>query len=1607
MRGPQLVDDAWLKKPPEGVLSMQQIWDMAAKEFESICGESLQRGEVKSFDDVQSKIRNASQGSKEADEEQNAKWEKAKSVGLESLKYLKMLVGAASQASSFIPIPDAAANITGSALCFVFDIPEKIKGYNDAIDQVFGEVSSALSQFHIYKTIGNPDPLLIQQIHLVLVNFVKVCAHVVKYRQGRRRDRFLKQIKSVFDDDSGLADQMAEFRRALQQQRDVEGTVTLAAVVETRQDISLLLEQSIVFGKTAQETHHAVQETQKGMQTLKDDLDRMKALIKIRDTLGVPSTVRLDTNTTQTCNDLIAKCRSKTGLWIWTHEAYTAWTSSKDKHKDRDRDGPLLVTGPPSSGKTFATALITRSLEEQKGRTYVAHYFFPTSTKKADDDKNSVQSALKYMAFQIARVDVAVQKALNKACDEEPAAFRRSASVDSLDSLWDSLRIGTSGSNATYYLIFDGLENLPEQQVKMLLEFVFSPRMAREAGERVRFLLSGTDDQFAGWQGARSALRIQMEKHNKPDMCIIIKEALNQRGMLQNPRPNSDQERARDKILDKLPQNVEGSYSRLQFGLEDVIRLLSTRTAIRELDRMLDQSMGSHEAAIKSLQRSLTADEISELNELLKWVLFSNEPMTLEKLEAAMYLCSETESLASMEYIIKNKYSAVLKLDEGYVFGQDGVKEYLRKDVNVSGRSAQSKDRATISMTITINNVDQELCGHFLWDLAHKAIRDKFNFNLDDEAANAFHGGNRATIAVDEFEAHHTIVTRAFEYLSKPHREQTEKIGAYLVGWLPYHLSRLRQLEDDDQGALMPSEQFEIGQNLYKLFKGGEVFRRHKQSFQRVLWTVDEMADMQKWLMDSAVMRRLDKRWRDEVQLAVSPPRGYLKELVRIVVGGLLRERSWEVEPAYDWLEQFMKADERRVESHTEPSDASSTDSSEVDWSRVSTWCRDILGLLDSDIDSLWYERLAEASSSQNSQPEVTISLYQRAIKEKDPSWLCYQGLAMAYHDQGEAEEAVAQMELALEAAKREDAAPKPEPADIVRLHLLLGQYAGEAGDVHKADQHYSIACESDDVFQARDAELGRLTVRLCFSSAEARQWLKSALASEKGKDNMVATLEMFARDLSHNLLVPVLFTVAKEDPDLLRDIVAAMKEATDNLTPGKSSTARATQGDERFADDEARGVLLCHRGFAAYTYRVSPGGAEPSNEALRLWREARDLLAHVGGINALFTRQQATTELAKHYFQIVLDGLQPDHGDALAKLTELADSDSDRDRNFYQSDAIGFLGVVSVLRGNREAARSRLRPRMKQGLQVLFDDIPGNDAFGLSLLQKTLEHYQDFKNAAVALSLLGQPDAVTDALRFEAGDITEVEGEGKQRVLDLVSALAGQIIHHVKSQAPDSSQQEQRIVTATEYVKTLVAAAEAETKKTELEADAIGEGEKPTIHDIEVAYAYRLVRSRIASLEASLRTGLETRAWSCDGRAPDGSNCGKWGADVRESFYHCIYCSYQDFCGDCLAQLRNPGSGVVITGCSAKHKWMQIPRHWDDVFVGSKAKSVRLPIDVRPLEDDDRILKVVYAEDGGGEKITVEAWKEGLAAEWGISLKELLNESSSEASEDGRGQVS
>lgn len=539
-------------------------------------------------------------------------------------------------------MPPVAANMATSALGFVFDIPQAIKGYNDAVNQVFEEISSALAQMRIYESMEKVNEELLYQIHLVMVSVVKLSAHVVNYQQGGKKERALQKVKSIFNNDSGLKDEMDVFKRVLQYQRDVESTVTLAVVVETRQDIVLLIEKNSTLQMTMESTQQGVQSIQQDVQSLRKTTDRTEKLNKIKETLELPS---VDTSA-DTRTKLSEGCYEGTGEWIWAHETYADWTAPKERNS---RCQVLFISGPLASGKSSACALIARRLEDQQDRTYVAHYFFPkkqeskkqdSESKRSDSDgkqaADPVHLALKSMAYQIAKGDSIVMNALFNA-SQDSSGIRRASE---LNVLWDRLKIGATGSGATYYLVFDGLENLIPSDADSLVKFVLGLQRSEDSktAGSLRFLVSGQQDMFET-PNARNALQIRMDQENEPDMRKFIDRKLKVEDILQNPKPGSNQHLAREMILERLPKNSKGSYTNLGFGLDNIIHRLRTRGGIKELELMLAQPISGPEAAIEMLQKSLSAEDVNELNELLKWVYpFGNtiDPLSLQQLEQAM-----------------------------------------------------------------------------------------------------------------------------------------------------------------------------------------------------------------------------------------------------------------------------------------------------------------------------------------------------------------------------------------------------------------------------------------------------------------------------------------------------------------------------------------------------------------------------------------------------------------------------------------------------------------------------------------------------------------------------------------------------------------------------------------------------------------------------------------------------------------------------------------------------------------------------------------------------------------------------------------------------------
>lgn len=589
------------------------------------------------------------------------------------------------------------------------------------------------------------------------------------------------------------------------------------------------------------------------------------------------------------------------------------------------------------------------------------------------------------------------------------------------------------------------------------------------------------------------------------------------------------------------------------------------------------------------------------------------------------------------------------------------------------------------------------------------------------------------------------------------------------------------------------------------------------------------------------------------------------------------------------------------------------------------------------------------------------MPLLKRSLEKVNPSWNSRIRMADCHFLLGNIEQAISDGELALKEIQADDARPTPEEENLMFLHCRLGDYQLRAGNTKKAAEHYLLVSKSSDDTWAESGQVAYMKAIVSSDDTEAAiEMLRSVLTRDASEGSMSRVLKLIARDASHAYTISKMFTIAKNDVSLLEGLVASLEAATTPPALDESKTAEMSEND-RFAEQEARGVLLYHRGVAV-AYGLYPGGGAGNvSHALPFWNQARDQLQEIGGSVASTTRTNATADLAKYYFDTLLADQGPqEHFDALSKLAE-------EDSTVDMGDAAGYLAALNALRGDKDKARAILSPRIKFALEVLSDGQPDNDYLGHRALFKSLGHYRDFENSAAALALLGSPDLLTDAFHFSADDITDGEETDKSEVLNLVEELAKQTLVAVKAQIPDS-QQIRRMEAAKAHIDALSATDPEHASR---------------------ATALEILQDRVSSLleghALTMEIALSQYGWLCNGVGPPGTMCDKV-SDFDTEFYHCIYCSNYDFCPECFRKLRE--GSTLSPQCSAEHVWIKCPRQGSDFYRGANATRVRVPV-VRFVEGDERVLEACYHGDEGAPELSLEEWKVELAKEWDIRPNE------------------
>ncbi|EXK84396.1 hypothetical protein FOQG_11434 [Fusarium oxysporum f. sp. raphani 54005] len=1106
----------------------------------------------------------------------------------------------------------------------------------------------------------------------------------------------------------------------------------------------------------------------------------------------------------------------------------------------------------------------------------------------------------------------------------------------SCESLWKDL--GQPRGDTMYYFIFDGVEKLSKMHADAGTQFFdvlkeASHSSATESdGSRIRLLVSGSGDAIKVLGGFESPT-INIAKSNGSDIESYIKREMRKYDIFQGN--DSKDEASRKKINDKLLETAGGSFFKVQSTLDRIKDLVDSGGQESELDDLLTESDWGREAISKNvvaeLQEQLSSQNIEEINELLIWVVYGFEWLSVDQLEAALFLRFGSTPLQKLAKKLQGKYSRLFEVDGQVITVRRDLLSLVIKDP----KQLRSLDDDTprITATITITKGDITTVQNFLWALFQKPVVEKFEFEpLAGQITQT-----KSEIRVNDSDAHLAIVMQAISFLIKKPDARTETMGRYLVWNLPIHLKELNNPERDHK--VDNAAKKDIGSMLFDILGQGTIIRRHWKHFVDVplFGNTTQISTLLAWLQDPDVSGHFgvyQMDWLDKVISSTSPHRTLLSSMAREVGHRWLRSSENDPWEAYRSLRRYLSLEVS--EGASDASDDSlvilSTDEESLALDKAERWCKSILQVTDEQ--SLWYERVGETARKVD-EFDHAIAMFLKATKMPGASWTCHRGLAHSYHQAGKLNDACVSQKKALEILYE---LKEPHPHDIWVTNMDLGKWYFELKEPDQATVYYEKALEAKPADEAYCRILeANLTSQSNGRTLDLIETMSHETSTNGGTSLLGSALLLMATDEdTYERYFTSLLSLTSSRHGMLGMVLSAMDEAI-----------------QLAADKELlfeRSALRLYKGLALYYYG-NEADENPLTSAVRIWEEchsdARKVIEETGTYvqwKWMWLGGQVISDIVCHYFK---EATAANTGaSALAKLGEITIGHRISYEDNRVSPAESYMGAYETLQGNFTAARAHFRKNMLTAHEMLSDDTDENDADAYFVLFQCLLHTGDDTNALIAFELTG-PIEKTMEMR-----LGEIRGEDKAAATELLEFAKEKfspndaapttytaVLDELQRRMDLGNVESEKTITNETYQRLYSLLAQ--------KRPATEDGDGPN-QPYEITYSDIVINWR----------------YFCNG------NCGgAW--DFETDINICKYCWDTPFCQNCLPLLQQGTSKMLA--CDAGHKWLHVPR-WN----------LRESTGLR----DGTVMmggEIVDGRHVGGQRVKIKEWLSTIWKEWDI----------------------
>lgn len=776
------------------------------------------------------------------------------------------------------------AGVCFSALSFLLDIPSRIKHVFDTIMDLFEEVEAFFVRFKVLKLLddrGRLDLSMVERSNKILISFVEICCMSFNLLENHKVKTSLKA--ALLNNDSGTGDTLIGFRNEAKLLDSLTNTVALSHI--------------IAIQETGEDTNMVARDTQGIVRSLvagnNDEKTKMLNEARVRRTeekiyaKGERDLVAVANKIQQTSFELLKGTLSV----LEQDEKLKQW---KDSPSSR---AALLLTGASGTGKSCALEALKASLDNERlnakegePSVYVALHVFDVQRQRASERAEQMSTAIRSMAAQVAWTSLRYAKELEKQLQRPEEQDNPIKDIPNPIELWKTLKLSTFDAplGATMYLLFDGIEQ-PDEIDFIRKLFVESSAEDKHLNDTLKIRAIATiDTSKPELRSAFEVPRIPMDIAMKSLVSDYAEKQMKRRGIFQNLDKKS---KALKSIVTKAfeevrkpPKNVNAKSEDRYWTFKDVeIKLDRIHDAINSggSSKTLEYILGDESNQTTDLEAkkkfdavlsTLTAEQVSQLHQLLPWTAYCSGRLQFEELEAAMFLTNGCDSLQSISQMMNTSFGDLFHIFLNTVILKDEFRDILTQDEAMTILGSHSKS-PLISLHISIDGAEESVVRQFVWQLNEQMSSGKLDFSS--------HTNDRTkSVYTNQINGHLTIAKICLKLLNEGWNKETEDLVSYARNSFLTHISSLygntSKISDSDLREVTRGLTSYLS-NPYHLVNDPD---RHFGDWDMLLSSPECAQNIQSWLKyTSKLLEPRDQRWikktleKDEGQI------GFLKDV--------------------------------------------------------------------------------------------------------------------------------------------------------------------------------------------------------------------------------------------------------------------------------------------------------------------------------------------------------------------------------------------------------------------------------------------------------------------------------------------------------------------------------------------------------------------------------------------------------------------------------------------------------------------------------------------------------------------------------------------------------